>query len=364
MKGVITFLLPLCLFHQAGSSCVPCCTEAKLTVPCSHRWLNCSLQCPSPTVMVALNDGTHMPVLAFSASMGWHDPKQVERATSAAIAAGFRMFWNSVNLGPASQRAMMRAIVASGIPRSELYIAGSISTLVPGSRCVDEESCYRMARSQAELQLKVLTVGGAPLDQLMVVDFPRTADCALVRGPWRALEELKAAGRVVSLATANVGVDDLGGSNAWKLRCLANATTPPAVSQEPFCIGHAHSRARSTLAAHHGIVLQAYSPLGDSGALLHDPIVAAVALAHNVSTAAVALRWITQRNATLVTESDDANHLRDDGAIFEFTLSDAQLASLDAVTSDVMCGNWSLRLTSEMADDTARGGGDGLEAPS
>ena len=81
------------------------------------------------TPTVRLNDGTRMPLLAFSADMGWHDPAEVERATSAALAAGFRMFWNSINIGEASQRAMMAAIRKSGVPRSELYIAGSISTL-------------------------------------------------------------------------------------------------------------------------------------------------------------------------------------------------------------------------------------------
>ena len=69
---------------------------------------------------------------------------------------------------------------------------------------------------------------------------------------------------------------------------------------------------------------------------------AAVARAYNVSTAAVALRWVTQRNATLVTNSDKRAHLAADAAIFDFKLSAADLATLDAITSDVICGNWSV----------------------
>jgi len=289
---------------------------------------------------VRLNDGSDMPVLAFSADMSWRDPQRTKNATVAALAAGFKFFWNSINIGEASQRAMMQAVSASQIPRSELYIAGSISTLVPGAQCTNEAHCYAMARAQAALQVELLTLGGAPLDQLMVVDFPRTRDCALVRGPWRALEELKKAGKVKSLATANLAVGDLAGSDGWKLRCLASLT-PPAVSQEPFCIGHAHDPGRQALARNGGgIWLQAYSPLGH-GTLLSDSRLAAIARIHNVSTAAVALRWVTQRNATLITNSDKPQHLTADTAIFDFTLSAADLATLDAIRSSGMCGNWS-----------------------
>ena len=228
------------------------------------------------------------------------------------------------------------------MPRSDLYIAGSTSTLVPGSTCVDEASCYQMTRAQAELQVELLTWDGTPLDQLMVVNFPASHDCGLVRGPWRALEELQRAGRVRSLGTSNAaGADEaasMGGE--WKLRCLSNATSAPAVSQEPFCIGHASDPARANLASHGGIWLQAFSPLGH-GALLSDPRVNAIASEHGVSAAAVALRWITQRNATLITNSNNPAHLRSDTSIFDFALSTANLAALDAITSGEMCGNWS-----------------------
>jgi hypothetical protein len=111
--------------------------------------------------------------VAALALLSWFEPRTaglVASATAAALAAGFRMFWNSINLGVASQVAMMDAIKASGVPRSELYIAGSVSTLVPGATCNDEQTCYAMAKRQAALQVQLLTYGGVPPDQLMVVD--------------------------------------------------------------------------------------------------------------------------------------------------------------------------------------------------
>ena len=109
-----------------------------------------------------------------------------------------------------------------------------------------------------------------------------------------------------------------------------------------------------------GIVLQAFSPLG-RGELLGDARVAAVARKHNVSSAAVALRWVTQRNAALVTQSASPEHIVQDAAIFDFTLSDVELASLDAVTSPVMCGNWSsVREALAGASDSRRARQDAL----
>lgn len=48
----------------------------------------------------------------------------------------------------------------------------------------------------------------------------------------------------------------------------------------------------------HNITYEAYSPLGPWGRpkpVLSDPVVQRIALAHNVSSAQVGMRWITQQ---------------------------------------------------------------------
>ena len=81
------------------------------------------------------------------------------------------------------------------------------------------------------------------------------------------------------------------------------------------------------------ITYSAYSPLGGlSGVdVLKNPTVLAVGEAHNKSSAQVALRWVTQQGVVAVTASTKASHLRGDLGIFDFTLTDDEMASLTKI---------------------------------
>ena len=78
--------------------------------------------------------------------------------------------------------------------------------------------------------------------------------------------------------------------------------------------------------------MQAYQPLahGDP-AVLKDSTIQQVAIAHNKSTAQVALRWVTQQGIVVVTASTKASHLKGDLDIFDFTLTDAEMATLTKI---------------------------------
>ena len=60
-------------------------------------------------------------------------------------------------------------------------------------------------------------------------------------------------------------------------------------------------------------------------------IVVAVGAAHNKSSAQVALRWVTQQGVVAVTASTNPRHLAGDLEIFDFTLTDAEMAALTAI---------------------------------
>ena len=86
------------------------------------------------------------------------------------------------------------------------------------------------------------------------------------------------------------------------------------------------------------MTFEAYSPLGNLGldgspnAVLNDPTVAAVARAHNRSTAQVALKWLVQQGIAVVTASGNATHIADDLRIFDavFELRREEMAQLRA----------------------------------
>jgi len=84
----------------------------------------------------------------------------------------------------------------------------------------------------------------------------------------------------------------------------------------------------------HGISYSAYSPMeGLSGHDVFDlPRVKAIAAAHNVSGAQVALKWLTQQNISVVTAAHVPAYIAEDFDLFSWgDLSVKEMAALGAL---------------------------------
>lgn len=78
----------------------------------------------------------------------------------------------------------------------------------------------------------------------------------------------------------------------------------------------------------------AYSPLGGLSGLdiFKNPTVIRIADRHNVSAAQVALKWLVQRNITIVTAADNSEYISEDMDLFSWgELSAEEMATLAAV---------------------------------
>ena len=146
---------------------------------------------------------------------------------------------------------------------------------------------------------------------------------------YKAMEPLVKSGKAKAIGISNF--------NASAIEAfLPQVTVKPAINQCGYSIaGHTESLwgrddATRHYCAAHNITYSAYSPLGGlSGVdVLSDKRVLAVAAAHNKSSAQVALRWVTQQGVTAVTASTKRSHLLSDLAIFDFTLTGAEMAAL------------------------------------
>eukprot|EP01062_Namystynia_karyoxenos_P008915 TRINITY_DN13148_c0_g1_i1.p1 TRINITY_DN13148_c0_g1~~TRINITY_DN13148_c0_g1_i1.p1 ORF type:complete len:289 (+),score=121.86 TRINITY_DN13148_c0_g1_i1:79-945(+) len=264
--------------------------------------------------LVKLNNGVMMPALSFGAAV-WDDPTCLS-ATKLAIDAGFRFIWSSALIGSSCQRQQAAAIAASGLKREEFFLSGTVNT---GS-CSGRDECYKQTKGDAEDQF--YTLNQTTLDMLML-DYPSAQPgCDSVLGQWAAFEELYAAKRVRTIGVSNFSPE--------QLKCItANASaTVPVANQLQYSVGHGGD---SVVAdeARMGVVVQAYSPL-NGGSLATDADCAKIGQAHNKSAAQVALRWIIQRNATICTESTHKEFLDLDIDIFDFQLTGAEMATLNA----------------------------------
>lgn len=84
--------------------------------------------------------------------------------------------------------------------------------------------------------------------------------------------------------------------------------------------------------ARHGIVAEAWYPLGHGSAkLLGEPAIVAAAKANGRSAVQVILRWHVQRGFVAIPKSTDPAHIAANIEVFDFELTGAQMAAIDAL---------------------------------
>jgi diketogulonate reductase-like aldo/keto reductase len=125
----------------------------------------------------------------------------------------------------------------------------------------------------------------------------------------------------------SIGVSNF---NAQELsEVLAVADVPPVVNQvqmSPF----EHRRELIEADRAHGLVTEAYSPLG-TGRHLSNRTVAKVAERVGRTPAQVLLRWSVQHDLVTLPKSTHRERIVENAQIFDFTLSDTDMADLDAL---------------------------------
>ena len=227
-----------------------------------------------------------------------------------------------------------KAVRASGIDRSRLFITSKVPCCPAAglsSWCKWYTSEYNdiSAFTRGEIDARLL---GVEVVDLMLLHWPCDTMEDTIR-TYRALEDFQLAGKARAIGISNFNASAIDALYANKLR------VPPAVNQCGFSIGgHNNTKFGRDLQTldkcrEKKITYAAYSPLGGlSGVdVLKNPTVLAVGEAHNKSSAQVALRWVTQQGVVAVTASTKASHLRGDLDIFDFTLTDDEMASLTKI---------------------------------
>ncbi|KAH7889413.1 NADP-dependent oxidoreductase domain-containing protein [Phlebopus sp. FC_14] len=250
---------------------------------------------PSPTI--ALNDGTQAPWIAFGTGTALYG-KDAAQAVNVAIRNGFthldgaQMYQNEATLGA--------GIIASGKPRSELYITTKLAKLGPGEspKSALEESLKKLGVDYVDLYL--IHQANQHVGKLKEV--------------WKGMEEAKNAGLTKSIGVSNFTADHLKD-------ILEIASIPPAVNQveaHPYV----WKALRPTLAVHeqHNIVTSSYgglSPIvrGKGGPL--DVVVEQIrARLENtrgfpVFEGQVLNKWLKQKGVLVVTTSSKAERIRE-----------------------------------------------------
>lgn len=233
----------------------------------------------------------------------------VYEAVSSALELGYRhidtaqMYGNEAEVG--------RAIAESGIPREDVFLTSKLDN---GNHEPD------VARASFERTLEDLRTDYV---DLFLIHWPLPAsyggDVAL---PWPVLEEFFAQGRARAIGLSNYEIAHIE-------KVLDIAKVPPHVLQieaHPFLPNNAVREHARTL----GMVVEAWSPLA-RGRAAKDPTLARIGEPYGASAAQVALRWALQRGDVVFPKSVTPSRQRENLDVFDFVLSPAEMALVDAL---------------------------------
>ena len=263
---------------------------------------------------LVLADGSQMPMLGLGV---WQVPDGPEcvNAVRWALDAGYRHIDTAQAYG--NEGSVGRALRDSGVPREEVFVTTKFN---PGSK-----------DPVAEAERSVRRLGVDQVDQYLV-HWPANGP----RWAWPGMERTLEIG-----LTRSVGVSNFGAAELAELE--GAASIGPAVNQVEFSALE-YRRGLLDDCARRGIVLEAYSPLG-TGEHLSNQTVAQVARRAGRTPAQVLLRWCLQHGVPVIPKSTHRERIRDNGQIFDFTLSGEDMAALDALdqtggTDRALEGRW------------------------
>eukprot|EP00873_Tetraselmis_striata_P011942 jgi/Tetstr1/432206/TSEL_021662.t1 len=250
------------------------------------------------------------PLASFGLQV--YDDDTARKLTLLALEVGYRNFFSSVLAY--NQRGFAAAVKESGIPRSELYICGSVLS----NRTRGFDAARKLSATGCAENMAAFAVGGIDYLDMIMLDYPGP-DADSVRGQWAALEDMKTAGLVTDLAVSNFSPAQLD-------TVLATGGSPITCNQLPFSVanpmpGYIEANAKR------GVLVQSWSPLSrlSRGQL---QVCADIGKAYGKSGHQVALRWIVERGASFAVQSKKRSHFEQDLDVFDWSLSGADMERL------------------------------------
>jgi diketogulonate reductase-like aldo/keto reductase len=247
-----------------------------------------------------LADGNDIRLLGLGV---WQmaDGSETENAVRWALQLGYRHIDTAQAYG--NEQSVGRALRDSGVPRDEVFITTK----------------FHPARADAEVEAqRSLKRLGVDYIDLYIIHWPQG-------GPtwaWRGMERAHDHGYARSIGVSNFSLPELD-------ELLSVAETRPVVNQVQFS-PFKYRRQLLDGCEEREVTVEAYSPLG-TGRHLSDARVRQIAERVRRTPAQVLLRWCVQRDLVVIPKSTHRERIEENAQIFDFTLSDEVMASLDAL---------------------------------
>jgi diketogulonate reductase-like aldo/keto reductase len=248
----------------------------------------------------ALADGNELPMLGLGVWQTSKGPECVD-AVRWALELGYRHIDTAQAYG--NEESVGQALRESGVPREDVFVTTKFYPARKDPAAMAERSLKRLGIDYVDLYL---------------IHWPRG-------GPtwaWSGMERARERGYARSIGVSNFSVGELD-------QVLAAGTTAPVVNQvqfSPFEYRLGLLEACRT----RGVALESYSSLG-TGRHLRDDTVRRIAERLGRTPAQVLLRWCVQRGVPVIPKSTHRDRIEENARIFDFMLSDEDMAALDAL---------------------------------
>ena len=261
---------------------------------------------------LTLNDGRRLPQLGFGL---WRVPDQTTAATTAtALRLGYRLVDGAAIYG--NETGQGEGIRASGLPRDQIFVTTKVWNSDQGF-----DSTQRAADAS------LMRLGLSEVD-LLLIHWPCPAKDRYL-DTWRALIRLQKDGKARSIGVSNFKEPHLR-------RIMDETGVVPVLNQIEINPRLQQPSLRAFQAAHR-IVTQSWTPLGQSLSFDTAPV-QSVARRTGKSPAQVILRWHLQIGASVIPRSNREAGLAENLDIFDFTLTEAEMASIAELDEAARCG--------------------------
>ena len=297
---------------------------------------------------LTLHSGAQLPAVGLGF---WKiDPAQTADVVVSAIDCGYRHLDCACDYGNDAEvgAGLARVLQSGSVRREDLWITSKLWNTYHRAEHVRPA----LLRTLSDLQLDYLDLylihfpialqfipfeDRYPPGWLFDPEVPQPGmlpDRVPVLETWQAMEDLVREGLIRDIGVCNFGVS--------LLRDLqASASTPPAVLQVESHPYLTHEKLLRYCQLE-GIAFTAFSPLGAQSyfslnmaqaneAVLEQPLIQDLAATHRRTPAQIVLRWGVQRGTAVVPKTSRVERLRENIALFDFELSDAEMAAISGL---------------------------------
>ena len=249
-----------------------------------------------------LNNGTQMPrsgIVVFTFT-----PAEAQEAIESALRDGIRLI-DTAN-AYMNEKATGRAIKNSGVKREDIYLVTKLWPSVYESETAVDDTLRRL-----------------DTDYIDLLFLHQSTDNW--QAGYRNIEKAVKAGKVKSIGISNF--DTLGITQ----QAIDFAEIKPQTVQVEAHPYYPQTELKKILAPY-GIGLMAWYPLGHGDkSLIEEPVFAELGRKYGKTSAQIVLRWHIQSGNVVIPGSRNPAHIRDNFDIFDFILTDSEMAKIAAV---------------------------------